>query len=77
MTLENNSNLLLSFCDDQVYQKKNVIQPVQNLLSEEKNEAWERIRKEEARIVLGITHNNREYCFHLLMDWWNQDITPG
>lgn len=42
-----------------------------------KNEAWERIRKEEARIVLGITHNNREYCFHLLVDWWSQDITPG
>lgn len=66
-----------SLPDDWVYQKKNVLQPVQNLLSEEKNEAWERIRKEEARIVLGITHNNREYCFHLLVDWWSQDITPG
>ena len=66
-----------SLPDDRVYQNKNVLQPVQNLLLGEKNEAWERISKEGARIVLGTTHSNREYCFHLLMDWWSQDITPG
>ena len=66
-----------SLPDDRVYENKNVLQPVQNLLWEEKNEAWERIRKEGARIVLGTTHSNREYCFHLLMNWWSQDITPG
>lgn len=46
------------------------------LIREEKWGLGKTVKKEGGRIVLGITHSNK-YCFHLLMDWWSQGISPG
>lgn len=65
-----------SLPDDWVYQKKNVLQPVQNLLSEEKNEVWKESEKRKPELCLALLTIIENIVFHLLVDWWSQDITP-